>query len=153
VATEKPITSIQGFDDPHGVAVSPNGALVYVTNADSNTVSVVEATTNTVTGTIAVGSLPWQVLFAPGGGTAYVADSDSNQVSVIDVATSSVAATIPVSDDPDALALTSDPAASELWVGENAGGAIGVIDTASNTLESTIALGTAYEPTGIVIVG
>jgi hypothetical protein len=52
-----------------------------------------------------------------------------------------------------ALALTSDSAASELWVGENAGSAIGAIDTASDTLESTTALGTAYAPTGIVIVG
>jgi YVTN family beta-propeller protein len=151
VASKSLITEIGGLDDPHGVAVSPDGSLVYVTEAGNDTVAVIDAATNSVSQTIGVGSLPWQVLFAPNGATAYVADPDSNQVSVIDVATSAVSATISVPDDPDALALTTD--ASELWVGENSGGAIGVIDTGTDTLEASIALGTAYEPTGIVIVG
>ncbi|HTW99790.1 MAG TPA: DUF5074 domain-containing protein [Acidimicrobiales bacterium] len=152
VASRSLAGEIRGLDQAEGVAVSPNGQVVYVTEAGSNEVAEIDTATNAVTRTITVGSMPWQVVFSPSGSTAYVADPDSNQVSVIDVSTSTVSATVSVPDDPDALALSTDAAASELWVGENAGGTVAVVDTATNTVTSTIALGTAYEPTGIAIV-
>ena len=43
---------------PFGVAVSPGGSKVYVTNDGSNTVSVIDAATKIVTATIPVGSDP-----------------------------------------------------------------------------------------------
>ena len=46
---------------PYGVAVSPDGKKVYVTNyVNSNTVSVIDTATNTVTATVTVGNcLTW----------------------------------------------------------------------------------------------
>ena len=41
---------------PNGVVVTPNGAEVYVTNGDSDSVSVINTATNTVAATIHVGS-------------------------------------------------------------------------------------------------
>ena len=43
---------------PFDLAVTPNGASVYVTNGNSGTVSVIDTTTNTVTATIPVFGSP-----------------------------------------------------------------------------------------------
>ena len=40
-----------------GVAVTPDGAFVYVTNSGSDTVSVIDTATNTVTAAVQVGEL------------------------------------------------------------------------------------------------
>jgi YVTN family beta-propeller protein len=53
---------------PNGVAVSPNGAKVYVTNGFSNTVSVIDAATNKVTSNIPVGPNPFGIVIASVGG-------------------------------------------------------------------------------------
>ena len=50
---------------PHGVAISPDGTKVYVTNIDSGTVSVVDTVTNTVKDTINVGKAPYGVSVTP----------------------------------------------------------------------------------------
>ena len=47
-ATNTITDTIGGFNEPEGVAVAPNGAYVYVTNQESNTVSVV-STSNAIT--------------------------------------------------------------------------------------------------------
>jgi YVTN family beta-propeller protein len=151
VAKRSIVAEISGLQQPEGVAVSPDGDVVYVTDAGDGTVSVIDATTNRVTGTIAVGDLPWQVAFSPSGRFAYVADADSNAVSVINVAAGKVRDTISVAGDPDTLALTTN--GRQLWVGENAGGALTVIRTATNNPVATIQLGTDFEPTDITIVG
>ncbi|HZQ33849.1 MAG TPA: Ig-like domain-containing protein, partial [Mycobacterium sp.] len=58
-------------DQPVGVAVSPNGTHVYVTNLAGNSVSVVNTATNTVTATIPVGSGPGGVAVRPNGALVY----------------------------------------------------------------------------------
>ncbi len=68
----------------------------YITNYGSNTVSVIDTATNTVTATIPVGIDPYGVAVTPDGSKVYVANVGSNTVSVIDTATNTVTATIPV---------------------------------------------------------
>jgi YVTN family beta-propeller protein len=53
------------------VAVTPNGASVYVANAGFNSVSVIKTGTNTVT-TVAVGANPLNVAMFPSPQTARV---------------------------------------------------------------------------------
>jgi YVTN family beta-propeller protein len=43
---------------PFGVKVNSNGILVVVSNADSNTLSIIDTTLNQVIGTVPVGTLP-----------------------------------------------------------------------------------------------
>ena len=62
---------------PLGVAVTPNGAYVYVTNQRSGTVSVINTATNTVTATITVGSDPNGVAVTSNGAYVYVANTGS----------------------------------------------------------------------------
>jgi len=75
------------------VAISPDGNTAYVANAGtSDSVSVLDTATNTVTDNILVGigNTPYAVAVSPGGSHVYVAIGDTNTVSVIDTATNTV---------------------------------------------------------------
>ncbi|MEU9481949.1 hypothetical protein AB0D93_40960, partial [Streptomyces sp. NPDC048191] len=49
---------------PFAVAVTPDASHIYVANAGSNNMSVIDAATNSVTATIGVGSFPSGVAIA-----------------------------------------------------------------------------------------
>ena len=59
---------------------------VYVTNNNSDDVSVIATASNTVVDTIAVGDGPAGVAITPDGAFVYVANAVSNDVSVIAIA-------------------------------------------------------------------
>jgi YVTN family beta-propeller protein len=81
-------TTIAVGSEPFGVAVSPTGPHagdVFVTNDGSNSVSVINPATDTVIGTIGVGS-PEGVAVSPTGpeaGDVFVVNTGNNTVSVI----------------------------------------------------------------------
>ena len=50
------IATIPVGQNPYGVAINPTNGLVYVTNANSNTVSVISPATNTI---VAINILFW----------------------------------------------------------------------------------------------
>ena len=52
------ISTIPGFSTPYRIGLSPEGDIAYVTNSGSNSVSMIDTATNTVTGSIAVGTTP-----------------------------------------------------------------------------------------------
>ncbi len=81
---------------------------VYVTNQNSNNVSVIDTATNTVTATVDVGRQPWGVAVSPDGKKVYVANYGSSTVSIIDAATNTVSATVPVGLNPVGVAVTPD---------------------------------------------
>lgn len=105
-------TTINISQIPNGVAVSPNGKLVYAVSAEANgsggSVSVIDVGTATVTATIPVGNEPLCVAFTPDVSRAYVPNQSDNAVSVIDVDKSAVVATIPKITAPDGVAVTPD---------------------------------------------
>ncbi|MGI9089695.1 MAG: beta-propeller fold lactonase family protein, partial [Gemmatimonadaceae bacterium] len=94
-----------GTGRPVGVVASRNGARVYVTNGRASTVSVVDATTHRVLGSIPVGRRPWGVALTRDDKTLFTANGLSNSVSVIDTPTNRVVATIPVGTRPWGVAL------------------------------------------------
>jgi YVTN family beta-propeller protein/probable HAF family extracellular repeat protein len=85
--------------DPQGVAITPDGAYVYVGNAQSNNVSVIATAGNTVVATVPVGNQNSVSTLAitPDGATTYVANAGDNTLSLIQNSTNSVTATIPIS--------------------------------------------------------
>jgi len=115
------------------VAVSPDGSKVYVTNtfSNSNTVSVIDTATNTVSATIPIGA-SLGVAVTPDGSKVYVANVGAGAVSVIDTATNSVIATIPV----NAFGVAVSPDGSKVYVTNSFGfpAPVSVIDTATNTI-------------------
>jgi len=52
------VTTVTVGSAPYGVAVNPAGTRVYVTNNNSDNVSVIDTATNTVAATVAVGFSP-----------------------------------------------------------------------------------------------
>jgi YVTN family beta-propeller protein len=85
---------IQVGSVPIGVAVTPDGSSVYVSNEGGATVSVIDTTTNTVIATITVGDSPFGVAVTPDGTRVYVANATGDSVSVITTATNTVTDTI-----------------------------------------------------------
>jgi YVTN family beta-propeller protein len=71
--------------DPTGLAVNPVRNEVYAVNTGSNSVTVIDATSNNVVATIGVRERPYFIAVSPDGHRAYVPDAGSNTVSVIDI--------------------------------------------------------------------
>ena len=93
---------------PAEVAVSPNGRRVYVTNEDSDSVSVINTKTNKVSKTMTGFNLPLGLAVTPNGKELYVANVNDNTVSVIDTATLTVS-TISGFDQPTAFGVFIKP--------------------------------------------
>ena len=147
---------IRGLGNPHGIALSPDGRTLYVTNTAQGLVEVISSATSKVTRTIRVGQLPWQLAVSPDGKTVYVANPDSDQISVISVGSGRVTNSISLAGGPDTLALTPD--GSQLWVGGITSAVVTVLNTANDTVVGSINLGgegpnsgDGYEPTGMAL--
>jgi YVTN family beta-propeller protein len=91
-----------------GIAVTPNGKYIYVSNQGSNSVSVLDTASNTNVKTVLVGTSPAGVAVTPDGAHVYVSNQGSNSVSVIDTASNTVVATITVTA-PTAISIISPP--------------------------------------------
>jgi YVTN family beta-propeller protein len=130
-------TPISVGSGPWGVAITPDGAHVYVTSNDDHTVSVIATATNTVVATIPAVHNPAALAITPDGAHVYVTSTCDNAVSVIDTATNTVGATITLAGlsncfvDPFAVAITPDGA--HVYVADY-GNSVSVIDTATNTV-------------------
>src|SRR5262249_41635121 len=72
----------------------PNGQTVYVANSISGTVSVINAASREVVGTISVGAEPYGIALTPNGTKLYVTNARSDDISVISTATNTVIRTI-----------------------------------------------------------
>jgi YVTN family beta-propeller protein len=79
---------------PFDAAFSPDGSRLYVVNAGSNDVSVVDLTTGTGIAHIEVGSNPRGIVVSPDGSRAYVNNTLDGTVSVIDLTTHQVTGVI-----------------------------------------------------------
>ena len=80
---------------PIGVAVTPDGRYVYITNNGSGTVSVIDAVTDKVVGSVSVPAGPIGVAVTPDGKYAFVTSAvfgafTGNTVSVINTATNTL---------------------------------------------------------------
>ena len=96
---------LSGF--PGGLAITPNGDLLYVAIGPDQ-VGVVDTATMTVVDSITVGTAPHSVSISPDGSRAYVPNAATDDVSVIDTATNTVVATVAVGDSPYRAAVNAD---------------------------------------------
>ena len=83
-----------------GIAVTPDGTRVYVTNLESGNVSVIDTATNTIIASVPVGEVPRGVAVTPDGMHVYVLNRESQSVSIIDTATNTVSATLSMKGEP-----------------------------------------------------
>ncbi len=104
-----------GTTNPYGVAMTPDGDEVWVTESGTNTVSVIATATNKITDTVVVGIYPHGIAITPDGSSAYVANTGPNTgpggsetVSVIDISAKAVTGTLTVGEAPQVLAVSPD---------------------------------------------
>jgi len=119
----------------------------YVANAGSNSVSVIDQTTNQVVATISVGHNPVDVAVTPDGSAGYVANAGSNSVSVIDTTQNNVVGTVGVGFSPVNIAIRPD--GKRAYVANAGGNSVSVIDTSTKALTDTIPVG--HNPVNVAV--
>src|SRR5262245_23129319 len=161
--TDTVVTTIPMAGLPsYGLAVNPNGTVVYVATMDTqqaangyDSIPVIDVATNTVTGSIPLGfnTGPRGVAFNPSGTTAYVTNNVTNTVSVIDVAGGIVTGSIPVDRSP--FGIVTSPDGSRIYVANICGldpvcatpvfGTVSIIDAHARAVIDTVAVGAQPE--------
>ncbi len=136
VFADSVMTTIPVGAKPVGVGVNQNTNMVYVTNHDSNTVSVIDGSTNAVVKTIPVGySL---VAVNPITNEIYV-DNSYNNVTVIDGTTNNVTTTIQIPVGGGAVNVNTNKIYESSCCGNSV---VSVIDGSTNVVTDTISAGT-----------
>jgi YVTN family beta-propeller protein len=160
---------------PAALAVTPDGAFVYVINyVDGNlgtgTISIIRTSDNTVVGRILGLSGPFQIVITADGAFAYITNFGSNNfspvgmtVTVVDLRINTVVATLNVGTQPSGIAITPNgrfayvtnyntlylgPNFTNLTPGE---GTINIIDIAANQVLAFPVLGSGSSPANIAI--
>ena len=141
----------------HRLAVTPNGAFLYVANGCSQTVSVISTATNAVTATIQTNTNATEVAITPDGAFAYVTNALEDNVTVINTSTNGITTTIPVGGCPWGIAFTPDGAFAYVVNAAPANvphgpvgcpiagdGSVSVIDTATNRVVATVGAGLSF---------
>ena len=122
-------------DFPWEITLSEDGNTAYIMNRYSNNISIVDMSTGTETGTIALtGSEPAKAVIAADG-FLYVCYDDSGLISKVDID-----AILPVEDSTIVLsnssswtAIAATPAGDYLYVGAHSDGALSKVDIATGT--------------------
>ena len=129
---------------PEGVAVHPDGMLVYVANSGDGTVSVIETVFNRVIGVIALNGfggatqplVPRGIAVSPDGNRLYVTDGGGNRLFVIDTtANHSVVDIIAVGNKPYGVAVSPD--SKQVYVANTDDNTVSIIRTSD---DATIAV-------------
>jgi YVTN family beta-propeller protein len=129
---------------PHGVAVNPVTNMIYVANQGTNTVSIINgATLKEVTGSpVGVGKNPHGIEVDTALNRIFVAcrKSKAHQVSVLDGATNAcIPNTLVVGASPTGVGVNSTT--HIVYVSNNGGNTVSVIDGQSLTLLATVPVG------------
>ena len=126
---------------PNSVAVNPVTNKMYVTNPNSNNVTVIDGATNTTT-TVTTGAIPVAASVNTVTNTIYISNAGSSNVTVIDGATNATT-TVATGANPDSLAV--NPITNKIYVSNQVSGTVTVIDGATNAT-TTITVGAAPLP-------
>ncbi|MDD5530383.1 MAG: T9SS type A sorting domain-containing protein [bacterium] len=117
---------------PWGIAVNSSTKHIYVTNWQSNNVSVIDGDNNSVITTIPVGDQPTSIAVNENTNKIYVANENTGTVSVIDGNTNTVIKSIPVGGMPTEVAV--NPNNNRIYVGHYSEDFINIIDGATDSV-------------------
>jgi len=134
-------TSLEGVDVSNYVSClgpGPIGSVVYACDFPDSLL-LVDSTTVAISGSVAVGSQPFSVVFDSGNGKTYVVNRVTDNVTVIRAASESVAGSVSVGTEPKAVAY--DPVSGDLYVANNQSGSVSVINGALDDVVATIPVG------------
>ncbi|HEY3117387.1 MAG TPA: glutaminyl-peptide cyclotransferase [Chloroflexota bacterium] len=147
---------------------APSGELAYVTNEDSQNLSVIDTRTDSLIATIPVGTRPRGVKVSPDGRTVYVAlsgspkcppsmpdaeceklkaDKTKDGIAEVDVIGRRVRRILPGGSDPEQFDISHD--GSRLYISNEDAGTASLVDLKSGTIDTTVPVGA--EPEGVRI--
>lgn len=134
------VATIAVGNGAHGIVVSPDDAYVYVSNQNDNTVSKIDASSQSVTGTYSAGPNPDAIAVTPNGEYLYVANYVSaGTVTILNTSTGAIVKQISVGEEPRYLAISPD--GKVVYAPNQGSGTVSVIDTASLLLTGSITIG------------
>lgn len=142
-----PLTSSQANQSSRGITLNADGSILFTTNPDSNTLTLVDTATNQVIDEIPVGIDPRTVAVDSSRGLAFVANRGSSSVSVIDLTLREETNQIPVGYHPYGVVLSPD--GDRLYITEGGDDSLRCLDTTSFGTILQIPLGD--RPTGLAI--
>jgi phospholipase C len=120
------------------VAVTPDGASVYVTNEVSNQVTVIN-TRSGATEAVIPAANPVGVTTSPNGFWAYVTDVSSGKLTVIDNGTHKVTSTVSVGAIPFSAAATNHA----IYVVDQGANTLAVVDPRTLKVSTTVTTGSS----------
>ena len=140
LASGKVTKNISVSDEPSGIAIAPDGSMLYVTiAAPEGVVDVVKLPKGKVIDSIDTGHTAVAPVLSPDGKMLYICNRYNNNVGIIDLASRKQIATVPVIREPFAMTMTQDgkfllvanllPAGAT--DGEYAAASVSIIDTAA----------------------
>ncbi len=135
------IDTITVGENPRGIAVNSETNRIYVANAGSDDVSVIDGSTNEIIATVEVGGGPDSVGVNPTTKKIYVINQNSASLSVIDGSTNEVVSTIQLSEPGD---VAVNRETNRIYVGNTGNKGISVIDGFLDEVIETIEVG--YRP-------
>ena len=144
---EKELATVPMLPFPARIAFTPDQHYAYVSNSQSNAVSIIDTTTHTVVHIIREIPIPVGIAFAHDGAYAYVTTNTvpTGAVYVIDTATRLVKAKIPVGKGPAEVAIS--PNGELVCVANYNSHDLSVIATQTNQVIQTIPM--CWEPGGV----
>jgi YVTN family beta-propeller protein len=137
------IATINVGNYPGGVSFDPRNGYVYLTDLFSDTVSVIDGSTNKVVKTIQLpsGSQPGVTAFDSANGNIYVGNLATKTVTVINGTSNTIITTIGVGARPIGIAV--DSSNGNLYVVNQSDNTVSVVNATSNSVIKTIIVGTA----------
>jgi YVTN family beta-propeller protein len=124
---------------PHGMAITKDGRMVYVSGDGSSSVDVIDTAIDKVVKTINVGKAPNGVALTPDNRLLLVAVYDENRVAFVDTSTQTVVAAITV-PKPHTVAISPDGKFAYVTVQEPGHFALALIDLQARSVVRTLAL-------------
>lgn len=138
-AVNKVADTITVEGNPKGIALSPDGKILYVTLGDQNSVAVVDAGSNQVVASIPVGTDPQAIAVSRDGKRGYVTNYESSDVTVLNLESRKSLAAIKVGTNPQAIALSYDGATA--YVVNLRSNNVSAIETTTGRVKATIPAG------------
>ncbi|MHB8360704.1 MAG: YncE family protein, partial [Thermoplasmataceae archaeon] len=114
-------------------------ANMYVSNYNSNNISVINSTTNLIETSIIVGSKPVGISYDPQNENMYVTNVCSNNISVINSTTNLIETSIIVGSKP--VGISYDPQNANMYVTNACSNNVSVINSTTNNVVTSIKVG------------
>jgi len=127
LATDHALALLDVGQNPTYLTMKPDGGEVFVSNANSGSISEISTQTDEVGSTFGVGNRPAHGVVSADNSILYVADSGADSLSLYAIDDGKRLPSIHIGYAPDALAFTTDAAQRFLLVADRRSGDIAVI--------------------------